>query len=879
MLRFSIPLSVCALWPSTFFAENSDLVADYPMNRVVDNQLEDTSGNGNAARITGARAITSEVGLALQFRGDESVHCGGLPSLASADEVTIECWARVDAIPEAEVTIASKGSGGLGLNFYRDGCLWWYVTDGTSSLRTGLGLGVWTHLAGTYDGKITKLYVDGNEVGSRPWEGPLVVGGDFQIGTGLKGAVGSVRVHRRALSADEIQQIAARRQAQMGLSFRRVRNGLALPCKVPGTSIQIGDAGAIEVSVGEDAYVLETAMSFPGDVCGWHRLVATPNNDKDWKPAVRRDGNDIVARATGAHYQLDRRVSCEGHRITVTDTVTNISDADVAVMYEVALNSAGNFRERLLGGMDQPGVRMTSENPSVYVSAGDNGLGWLAEDDILRLQMDGATSVNSAKVSVRRFALKGGESYSFHWAIYPQSGASDYWDFVNQVRRDWKVNTTVEGPTEFWNVGSTLDLLRDHERLKRYLGRKKLKVIALMPWVDYDNYNAQTGRPTSREELKILLQEAKTAIQRVDSSIRCIGCIEANLVTPPEQLQRELYEASANKAQNQYPFTDEQMAMLKTHKLPWLDCLLTDRKGRCLYEVYYRGPEDAKIPMVAMGVYPAPNNSQHRFWLDQARWLLEDVGLDGLYIDQFNMAFDDSQRYSYDKWDGHTVDVDRDTGKILNRCTDAALVGIEPRRSLADYVIGRGGFMLANTFPEASRMQTAGVHRFNESEWRVDVRTWEDGDMPPLTSDPCKGHFSTPMALGFRPKLYGDWEPEHYAKIIHKGAIAYLRHGLLYSHYETEIPEEGPGSGEYGAINHMFPITPVELRPGKVIGKERIVTCVSGPYHWPHERRPELLTFDLEGRPCDAEAKFEKVESGWNVDLKLRDWAEVSVLE
>ncbi len=447
------------------------------------------------------------------------------------------------------------------------------------------------------------------------------------------------------------------------------------------------------------------------------------------------------------------------------------------------------------------------------------------------------------------------------------------------MRRDWKVNSTVEGPFDYLDVTANLDLLRDHARLTKYLHRKKLKIVALMPWVDYDNYNAATGRPTTRDELKPLLQEARSNIQSVDPSIRCIGCIEGNLVSLPEHLQKLIFEASTDKQQNQYAFTPEQMALLEQCKLPWLDCLLRDREGHCRYELYYRGKGSREIPMLAIAVYAALDNGQNRYWLDQAQWVMEEVGLDGLYIDQFNMAFHDAQRYSYDKWDGRTVDINTETGEIASRYTDAALVGIDAHRSLTDYVNGRGGYMLANTFPATSLLQTAGVHRFNESEWSINVRDWPDGEMPPLASDPCKGHFSTPIALGFRTQQYGEWGPENHARVINKGAISYLRHGLLYYHYSTEIPEEGPGAGEYGAINHMFPLTPVRIEPGKVIGEERIVTCVSGKYTWPNERKPRALLFDIVGQPVDCQAAIERSAEGWEVTLKIRDWAEIAVIE
>jgi hypothetical protein len=82
-------------------------------------------------------------------------------------------------------------------------------------------------------------------------------------------------------------------------------------------------------------------------------------------------------------------------------------------------------------------------------------------------------------------------------------------------------------------------------------------------------------------------------------------------------------------------------------------------------------------------------------------------------------------------------------------------------------------------------------------------------------------------------------------------AVGYLRHGVLFYHDFTEIPEQGPGCGEYRALNHMLPARPRALHEGWVEAEERLVTAVSGQHssRWP--QRPRVRIFDLEGRPVE----------------------------
>ena len=81
--------------------------------------------------------------------------------------------------------------------------------------------GVWTHLAGVYDGAVARLYVNGVEVASEPLTGtfaadttPIILGGNGNDASGVPtelfpGRLDEIMLYARALSAPEIPELAA----------------------------------------------------------------------------------------------------------------------------------------------------------------------------------------------------------------------------------------------------------------------------------------------------------------------------------------------------------------------------------------------------------------------------------------------------------------------------------------------------------------------------------------------------------------------------------------------------------------------------------------------------------------------------------------------
>ncbi|MBN1527628.1 MAG: LamG domain-containing protein, partial [Thermoleophilaceae bacterium] len=181
----------------------------------------DASGRGNNGTISGAtRTTAGRLGSALTFDGvNDWVTVPDAASLDLTNRATLEAWVYPTALGGIWRTALLKERPGhlvyaLYANndisrpsghLYTTGDLF---TNGTAALP----LNTWTHLAMTWDGTTQRLYVGGNQVGTRAVAGTLPnstgvlrFGGNNVWSEWFAGRLDEIRVYDRALTQAEVQ--------------------------------------------------------------------------------------------------------------------------------------------------------------------------------------------------------------------------------------------------------------------------------------------------------------------------------------------------------------------------------------------------------------------------------------------------------------------------------------------------------------------------------------------------------------------------------------------------------------------------------------------------------------------------------------------------
>ncbi|MGB8852239.1 MAG: LamG-like jellyroll fold domain-containing protein [Pirellulales bacterium] len=198
----------------------ADLVGWWTFDEPSDTPVAyDASGHRLGGELVDVRRVEGLEGGAIACDGGVVV-VPDSPLLSVSEALSIDCWVRTDVAGQHNRWIVNRVHGGGESTGYRLGLLhgkpcfevpqaaWSHHLTAADPLP----LGRWVHLAGTFDGRVMRLYVDGDEVAALDRPGSvnrnhfdLVIGG-YAPGSeaNFQGTLDEVRLFSRILSPDEI---------------------------------------------------------------------------------------------------------------------------------------------------------------------------------------------------------------------------------------------------------------------------------------------------------------------------------------------------------------------------------------------------------------------------------------------------------------------------------------------------------------------------------------------------------------------------------------------------------------------------------------------------------------------------------------------------
>ena len=887
----AVMVAICLL--GAYALAEDGLLAHYKFDEGAGRLARDSSGNGRHARIRGCLFVRGPSGTCMDFNGagkksERTQHlvCG---ELDITGELTLSAWVYAYKWIDNEWSgIIYKSDQTYGIrNLASDpGRIHFRVTGRNLCSKSHLEPGRWYHLAAVYKpGQYMRLYINGildnektSEIPARlsTDDAPLLVGACGR--SYFEGRMDGVRIYGRALSAEEVSHI----MATDGGGNLAAATPLA---KAGATMAQLGDgdpqvrvfrAGGMELKWKGETYRISSVFSAPG---GRRNCLSSRRGAKKqepcWKPRLLRNEADGMALAAhGESYALTRRITFSAEKIRVADTIRNTSNRDIGIIFTHQFTVPGILKDwHLYGvekGTDALDGRTPAINPTCFIRSNKGAVGIAVEDAVFRDQLESKVSAGVGSISMgsRHFGLAAGKSYTLSFSLYPCIG--DYFEFINFLRRDWGVpKVTIPGPSGFfyrtasWASSFFREMAANPEKHKEYLARKKATLFALAPW-----YRYWDGFDFTDEEYVKAMKHAMKILKEVQPDARFLACLETYYYFLPRAMLKDTVPQTWGEWKKMpYEFALPEKARALLDRTPWADSLWRTSKGLPLASRGDPGSDkEYKTPPLCMLVYPQDGNYFARLRMKEINWLLDDVGFDGVYMDMFGYG----RNFTYDNWDGHTVDIDGN-GELVQKYTSLALVTAPARQAWLKAILAKGKFAIVNFGqPTTAELQRLPYLSFLEG---ANIGHCDLTADIPDSSAAAGAQLTTPLVLGHAKDIDAE---RMYARVR-----AYLRYGALYLHYaqRRHFPSEGKGSGEYGPLNHMYPITPLRLFKGGVEGKERVITTVSKRFICKDRRPLRILLFDRVGRDKAHTLTPRKTDAGWEVEVKLDDWNDIAIIE
>lgn len=544
---------------------------------------------------------------------------------------------------------------------------------------------------------------------------------------------------------------------------------------------QITPGGGILVTAGQDQYVVNSKFSFPNGTL--NRLKADGAWEGEWTVDVNANGNQVTA--IGTNYKLERTIIRHPERIEVQDKLTNLRPNFIGVRlgHEIIIPIT-DVKKAYQAGIMVPkktgngtlGAANTA-NPSIYVCKESSGIGLLARDNVFRLHIGLLMKDGSYGIHDRYFALDTGSSYTLKWDIYPTVHA-DYYDFMNAARRAINGNFVIDGTL----VTARGIPYMSEWSLQSLVNANNAKYVILPGLEKLNSTGQETGSMCHGTDFtspsgywnRYWMDQFIIKCRNAIPNARLLPYIQPFVTTEANAI--EIYPDSNPKRQDGSP----QMYMEDAHYAPEM--------------------------------YPSWSNSYGQAFDAFFDWTKDHA--DGFYLDtstQCNDLVAGHFNYDFGMWDGHSCLMNVGTGnwdeigatyQVIQKVTHSGLYTLDYRVSQIRDAKLAGKFVWCNHAAGTDDEAQLQTYRFIETR---------------INNNPCTAHLGCPVGYGnnFWEMVESDLGLSIYMKLAYGGL--FQPYGVVYT------------TGN-NILQDMYPITPIELHCGYVLGTEKIITRVTGEY-------------------------------------------------
>jgi hypothetical protein len=531
---------------------------------------------------------------------------------------------------------------------------------------------------------------------------------------------------------------------------------------------------------------------------GWAKLGPKEEHPSEWK-SFKKNENGFQAAAHG--FELQRTITRHDDHLQVVDRFVNTLAEDLPLMYVHRAQVDRKSGTIYLAGVpitQAKSITSTGEHPATLVTWENSGFAMLSEDDLTRVQACNFAEDDVVGIRNERLVVGKAKAVELEFSIYPLE-TGEFFDFINRVRRNWDVNFTLQGSLADTHSDSPgMNLGMPDAALKNHLVNKA--AMYGIAWVPYFNF---PGLGWTDDEPVLRRQKMLDRIRQVQ----------------PDFVRLMYYHAFSG-FQDPRLQTDANLALL--HSLYKVDAILRPDGSQADYS-------NPRMPLFL----PTEGSVWGKASESLLDYRLERSGFEGVFWDEIEYS---SVKYDYNPnhWDGVSAEIDPTTHRIVRKITNVTLATQPWRLRLAEKIMKKGALM-GNGAPH--------TRSFTRMHF---LRLVETSSIHNL----ILAQFYTPIQVG-------DHLTERNEVDCYRNMVRGLDFGGVYYWYRPEIVPTHPTLTSY-----MFPITPINLGRGFIIGRERILTNHSGFFGWGDASNFKWYVYDRNGKATDGHEVRKVTQSG-----------------
>ncbi len=527
--------------------------------------------------------------------------------------------------------------------------------------------------------------------------------------------------------------------------------------------------GHIVVTVGDDRYEAVTHIGTPST--GVVELTGD---------LIEVDGGRL--RYETSELSFDRSVLRHESHIEIRDLVVNHTDDDLPVTLLNAVDTggveglrefriSGQLHNRFWANTSPLTDRRLGATPVVYVERDRSAVGLVVEDDAYRNQGSVLVWDSTVALADDMFYLGPGAHYTFVWKIFPLA-EPDYYTLVNAIRHDWQLFQRIPGLFGFVHPQSD-------ERM-------------------YEDVRCEGPAEIADWLRSVGIDIASTVIIAPEDAPGNAPGLYGNEPMRYIRAGTDLF-LDWREAVGEYGADPACLPYMDVHLCRLVGETLDDLRERlpgCLIEDAWGRPVAYRSGWL-YNVLPTLQNASGQHLLEVMRFYMDEEGFDGIYLDEWNHS---RATVSFSHEDGISALLD-DSGRIARKVGIVPIMARDFQVEMIRELTARDAVIFANQFDNTLAAAQLPVCHFAEPGGSYDSYLLAAAQLS-----------RTPMGLHIK-RTEGVWQD----------AIEYLRRGLLMCYYWKYL------HGDH-LLKRCYPITVREIRPGVVIGDDRIVTCASGTF-------------------------------------------------